>query len=206
MEARDWGNVSYSALIDQLKNRAQRIGVDGLIITTMHRWSENESFPQHWQEVTALGIKYKDNVQYLKEFVKTIQVYKYDGGSQEFAWQGATQYDLMGNPTGSVGNDALNALMGEFEESYLVYDYSSQWRHRIGANDVLIRQLMPVQGYVDRICRIYFDEKDRLSLIDIRYPGESHREKVEYNYVDDRSCFKDHYFQNARKDCGEKPL
>lgn len=104
-------SLSYDELLKKLTKRAQEIGMDGIILSSKVNWTEQpgglvlSSYYQNssvsYQELSAIGLKYRDKMNYVDSIIKQSAI--------DFVSIGETHnysFDFYGNVTGENEDSA----------------------------------------------------------------------------------------------------
>ncbi|GAB2835398.1 hypothetical protein [Ferruginibacter profundus] len=119
VEVTGTANASYDELIISLKNKAKQEGLDGVMILDKQQEIAYENLNQKiylkdttsatyyrqlatpYQKLSAVGIKYAANINYLDTIVKATAI---EWGNNDHKINGTIQFDFYGNPVTSGTN------------------------------------------------------------------------------------------------------
>ncbi|NOT92903.1 hypothetical protein [Ferruginibacter sp.] len=112
-------NASYDELIISIKNKAKQEGLDGVLILDKKQENAYENLNQKinvrdtsvnyytqlakpYQKLTAIGIKYIDNINYLDTIVKATS---FEFGNNNTKGNSTAKFDFYGNQTGRSNSE-----------------------------------------------------------------------------------------------------
>jgi len=147
LEVRGGELTSYNELIRRMQVRAQQQGVDAIRILDRQHYTEE----CEWclDEVTtvlsAVGLKFTKNLNYLSEYIKAQEVYALnDSSGQSNNWDTRVSFDFDGTVTGVEGNGIYAEFIKRYSLDYLLYEENRRWRY---AADEYGRPRMRVRTY-----------------------------------------------------------
>ena len=197
--------VPDNQLLNQLKSEAQSEGLDDVIlmdknfkselVTETHgpglfailfgdsadQEVEEITYLQNTKELTGLGIKYIDNMEYVRDVIKTEQVFTYNPDDGSYELGAFVTFKLTGGIQEKEDKNMLLQFLDEHSLDHLVYEETGSWKYK-QIRDLLVRRKLIVHGETYKVCDITLDEASKIRKIEIRFTDDPVKETIELNY------------------------
>ena len=204
----DEESVPDNQLLSRLKWEAQAEGLDDVImmdknfkselVTETHgpglfailfgdsadQKVEEITYLQTTKELTGLGIKYIDNMEYIRDMIKTEHVFTYNQDDGTYTLGGFVTYEISGGIKEKEDKHLLLQFFEEHSLDHLVYDETASWRYR-NLRGTLIRRKLIRYGETSKICDIRLDETGKILKIEISGMDDPLDETIEFIYNED---------------------
>ena len=189
-EAQSFYGSSYAQLLERIRSKATASNVDAIMVLAPEAYEELKI-------LTAVGIKYKSNADYLTDYRLVDQLYFYDHEKEEFVHV-ANLYPDFNNLIFSIenmgegqrGTHLYNQYIRKYSISFLLEDESMNWRYGLNHTTGLInsRQYINRENGTRIRVRINYSQKPLIQL-DVRYSfrnalPEKKRIMIVYNDYD----------------------
>ena len=169
-EAQSFHVISYAQLLERIKSQAASANVDAVMILAPEAYED-------LRILTAVGIKYKSNVDYLTNYRLVDQLYVFDQGKDEFVHV-ANMYPDFNNKIFSIENMGeqqrstyyYNQYIRKYSIPFLLEEKNQHWRYQEEtASGLINRRLYTNWGNSTRIkVKISYDQMQKKQL-DVRY-------------------------------------
>ncbi|MFK7776335.1 MAG: hypothetical protein AB8F94_29705 [Saprospiraceae bacterium] len=135
-----FGNAQTSTqyLISRLQNQAKAIGVDAIIIISKDNISEIfqdeycEDYTVTTQKISALGIKFIKNIDYLEECIKGGTILIWDENKNELVEKSKFKSDWKGNLVQLESGDKFYYdFLYNFSLQHLAYEQTTSWTYKV---------------------------------------------------------------------------
>jgi hypothetical protein len=169
------GGSDYNSLLSQLKNKAKQSGVDAIIHVdkTQGNYISSEGVPYSTLIVSGVGIKYRENMGHIDQYIKSKQVYKLsETGAQALLYE--APFNMLGHEiiTNSKPNPLYNRYVRDFSFDYLLYE-TEKWAYNIDERKRVIQRNHYADPYLnnsDFICYFKYKPNEELQSIQLNYP------------------------------------
>lgn len=129
MEEIVYGNASYADLVKELQRRAQRKGVDALIILSRDRKEFETDFSfQVENTISALGVIYAENVKFEEGIPKRAHYYYYLNSMAEYRLAETLVSDVFGNLE-PLRNNSYKKYFEYYSLPYMLMDKNKNWKY-----------------------------------------------------------------------------
>jgi hypothetical protein len=172
------GGTNYNALLLQLKNNAKRSGVDAVIhiSNTNATYTSSDGGQYSTQVVKGVGIKYRENMTYIDQYIKSKQVFKLsETGSPDLLYE--APFDMLGHEIRKDHKlDPLyTRFVRDFSFDYLLYE-TNRWAFSTDERKRVYERKHYTDQYLnnsDFSCFFKYKPNDELKSIQINYPINS---------------------------------
>lgn len=190
-------------LVQELAHRAQREGADAILVLGKNVYAENsttstttvDSLGVHtntssssweWQDVSALAIKYLDNLDYLSDFVRERQLWHWQSGEWKPAATGQVSYE--GPTAWQPAHDQWLDLWSAYDlTAYEPAEARARFRYGDGADGLRVSNWFnrPI-AWADRKYRFRETAEGRIEKAEVRVLNtpKAATETIRYFYDD----------------------
>lgn len=147
-EVRGPGNAPYPSLVEEMRFRARRAGVDAVIIMgkeLVQRWDYSDRL-REYQQLSGLGVIFKENVDYLHNYRYVNQLYVWNAEKDTFELAANLFPDFdnqifeVQSLEKGVGNYYYENFIKIYSYEFLVEQKGPQWKERIANNGFITRR------------------------------------------------------------------
>lgn len=173
-----------SVQVQQIKALASDAGVDAVVIMTHRDQTELDRFGHYLMvnSLTALGIKFKENVDYLHMYRFVDQLYAFNAEKDTFELV-ANLYPNFDGQVKTVESLDSNDLGKFYFENYirrysldfLLAEQSERWRYKTGLNGLVTRRDYVINGARHILLKLHYaDNTKKLERVEASMygPGE----------------------------------
>jgi hypothetical protein len=200
------GESDYNGLLAQLKKRAKQAGVDAVIHVdkTQGNQISSEGVPYSTLIVSGVGIKYRENMGHIDQYIKSKQVFKLsDTGSPTPLYE--APFTMLGHEkiTERKPDPLYTRFVRDFSFDYLLYD-TEQWAYSTDERKRVIQRSHYADPYLnnsDFVCYFKYKPNDELQSIQLKYSLDNTKNvymELEYESTDKVSA-KNIYAKYNRK-------
>lgn len=127
------GSGDTKSLIEDLQFKGQLRGVDAIMILTNETISESDGeYVYNYKKISALGIKYIKNIDYLDECIRRISVIALDEKMNKYDTAAIISTDWRGQLEKlEWGEIAYWNFLFKFSEQHLVYEQKGNWKYNV---------------------------------------------------------------------------
>lgn len=173
LETRGGEFTSYNELIRRLQFQAQERGVDAIQLL------DKQIEATEYYEVSTLsgiGIKYLDNLGYLRDFIRSQEIYplnNYSSSSGSSQWATKIWFDFTGGVQRIEGNREYADFVRKYSLDFLLYEQNRRWRYAPDEyGQVRLRARTHATGMPDLRVWFTYEVRNRPNLVRIReYPS-----------------------------------
>jgi hypothetical protein len=186
------GGSDYNAMLLQLKNQANQAGVDAIIhISDFQETYVAEGGQYNVHTVKGIGIKYRDNLTYIDEYIKSKKTYDLSGantGAPTLVYE--APFHMLGHEITNAykRNDTYIRYVRDLSFDYLLYE-TINWAYRTdNQGRVIERQYrtIPTKPQADLLCRFTYTFVEDVETITIVYPANPQQNVyMELSYTSD---------------------
>jgi hypothetical protein len=199
----------YNAVLLQLKNNANRAGVDAIIHinNSQANYTSSEGGVYSSQVVKGVGIKYRDNLTYINQYIKNKQVYSLsdvDTSNNASALLYEAPFHMLGHEitNGKKINSTYTRHVRDLSFDFLLYD-TFNWTYRINERKQVVERSYftdPNQTQAYIVCAFKYNPGSELHSIKITYPTNPNRNVyMELVYSQDDTVLKKMIYDTPRK-------
>jgi len=160
------GGNRMKALIEALQEKGQKHGVDALIIMGNDTYEETVGeFVYTNQKVSALGIKFVKNIDYLEDCIKQANIIALDKTTNKYETAAIIATDVDGNFLDSKSGEAgYRDFLYNYSLQHLAFDYRRNWQFhefKDGGHTKITRIRTPLNNpnnHLERVKIIKFGE------------------------------------------------
>lgn len=199
----------YNAMLLQLKSKASQAGVDAVIYVqnSQASYASAEGGQYTLPAVKGIGIKYRDSLTYIDQYVKNKKVYDLtsgQNGNSTPALLYEASFSMQGIEVlkGQKPNNVYNRFVRELSFEYLLYE-TYNWGYRTDPQGRIIERkyftnaALP-QAYI--ICLFTYTFTDDVKSIKISYPSYPMQNVyMELVYTADNKVSEKLIYDNASK-------
>lgn len=208
IETRGDESDSYQELLDRLIRSAQWYGYDAIrplenttgtrlesdetILEVVSEIVSGQEIPDNYytvntQKLTALGIKYIKNIDYLDRFIKAKNIYLHENGNKEKV--GSINYQINGQEESRSGDPAYIDAIIRFSMDHLHHSESNLWRYKYltaeyGTKKLYRKLYYPNSNQEKKKVVIHLNSQGRpfqIDLTEYTYHITKSRDKEKYN-------------------------
>lgn len=161
------GGSNYNELVNALKERGKRVGVDAIIHinTSQATYTHNEKNYTD-QILQGIGIKYRENLDYLGQYIKAKNIYLFKDTQEPIFTYQATFNRHGEEIVPEEWDTTYTKYVRKFSFEHLLYD-TKGWSYLkdTKGNVIVRRRSIPGQPFLE--CRYTYVNPDRINTISI---------------------------------------
>lgn len=199
----------YNAMLLQLKSKASRAGVDAVIYVqnSQASYASAEGGPYTIPIVKGIGIKYRDSLTYIDQYVKNKKVYNLtdlqnDTSTPPLLYEASFSMQGLEVPKGQKPNTVYNRFVRELSFDYLLYE-TYNWAYRTDPQGRIIERKYFTNAALPQtymICLFTYTFTDDVKSIKISYPSYPMQNiYMELVYTADNKVSEKLIYDNASK-------
>jgi len=198
--------VSMDSALSILAKKAYSHGLDAVILSSgsYGKWigsgsltnGLNHKLPVKYY-LEGLGIKFKQNMDYITYVNKSEKVQKWNKKEGRFEEVGFIEYDLEGNTIEIDDSLQFVLYFDQYSMDHLIHEENDHWVRKYNSKNELIRKFHYPDGYHTKRCKIQFNEKGQPSVIQITYHPEVEFETITISY-NENDMIKSRYIDTER--------
>ncbi|QHT71064.1 hypothetical protein GXP67_32640 [Rhodocytophaga rosea] len=170
------GGTDYNALLLQLKKQAKQAGVDAVIHinNTNATYTSSDGGQYSTQVVKGVGIKYRDNMSHIEQYIKSKKVFKLsDSGNSVLIYE--APFDMLGHELKKdrKPDPLYTRFVRDFSFDYLLYE-TDRWAYSMDEKRRVLQRNHYADPYLnnsDFTCYFEYKSNDELESIQIKYPS-----------------------------------
>ena len=175
-------SLAYPSLIDGIRKQAQAEGMDAvLIIDRAEIVSSSSSNVETSSSLTAVGIKFKKNLNYLDNFVQRKNVLLADS-TEQFAQKPfvSHEYDPGGKIIKSVGDVSRKGQLlyvnyiQKYNYDFLVNEKSNEWRYHPDEFGIIKKR---VYGPQNMVVKLNYNSQKQVDKVKLNFPSAFDKDK-----------------------------
>ena len=183
-EARNYPGAPMNMQVQQIRDQAASAGVDAVILMNHRDQSEITRFGHMVMvnSLTALGIKFKENVDYLHMYRYVDQVYAFNAEKDTFELVANLYPNFDGQvktveslDSTEMGKFYFEQYIRRYSLDFLLGEQSPRWRYRSGLNGLVTRRDYVLNGAKHIMLKLHYaDRSKKLERIEASMygPGE----------------------------------